>query len=64
MLGPADIEAWREEAEAAAARDCATATPPQASREVGLRTLLAVPATLAYGEMLAWRRRLLGGGRR
>lgn len=57
MLGPADIEAWREDAEAAAA---ARNDPPRRPADLRppRRSPFLFPLTL--GDMLAWRDRMFG----
>ena len=61
MLGPADIEAWRDEAEAAAKESASSVSKPVPT--FGSRDLFALPAALLYGEYLVWRRFVSGGGR-
>lgn len=61
MLGPADIEAWRDEAEAAAKESAPSVSEP--AHVFGSRDLFALPASLIYGEYLVWRRLLSRSGR-
>ncbi|NLH79346.1 MAG: hypothetical protein GX458_00670 [Phyllobacteriaceae bacterium] len=57
MIGPADIEAWREEID----ETVATESPqPASERDPPRRRLVPSPLAQGVAEFTAWQRRLFG----